>query len=99
MSAYLHQDIVFGEKKSRNLGQLANTGRVCVRDHGPQLIQSIIKIMHPSPLTSVNVQSNMLHRERLVIVESIEDVFVNVSKKLALFYSHFYSAWLSFSCS
>ena len=52
----LHHDVILGQQQSGDLGQFADGRRVGVRDDAAQLVQGIVQIVHPSPLSSVDAQ-------------------------------------------
>lgn len=40
---------------------------MCVGNHGSELVQGVVQIVHPSPFSSVDVQSHMLSGKRRLI--------------------------------
>lgn len=56
----LHEDVVLGEQEGGYLRQLAYRRGVCVGDDAAQLVQCIVQVVHPSPLTCVYVQAYRL---------------------------------------
>lgn len=63
----LHQDEVFGEEERGDLGELPDGGRVSVRDNTAQLVESIVQVVHPSPLPGINREPDVFLLTRFVL--------------------------------
>lgn len=59
--AVQHQDVVPGEKQRSDLGQLPHRGPVRVGHHLAQAVHGQVEVMHPLPLTAVNLESELVH--------------------------------------
>ena len=59
----LHQDVVLGQEERRDLAELPDGGRVGVGDDVPQIVKSVIEIVHPPPLPRVYGEALVLEQK------------------------------------
>lgn len=56
-TACLHDDVVLGQEEGGYLAQLPHGPAVGIRDHGSQVVQGFVEVVHPTPFPEVNRQS------------------------------------------
>ena len=84
-SVPLHQDVVLGQQQGGDLAELPHRGGVGVGDDAPQLVHSVVEVMHSPPLPSVDGQALSLKRRSLEVLQTLKiekfDNFIRKSDK------------------